>query len=194
MSIVGKQEKLGIFRMSPKQFARACELGVYGHKKVELLLGIPFAMTTNPPHDATVDQLAEALRPIVKPHGLKVLEEKTAKLAKSLPRPDVMAVRMVAGNYSRRHPGPADIALVVEVSDTTYARDQGLKYRQYAASGLPLYWIVRLDQRRIEVYSDPVGRGRDACYRSCQIYLEGDRVPILDSTLSVGEILPAPAQ
>jgi hypothetical protein len=66
-----------------------------------------------------------------------------------------------------------------------------LKYRRYAASGIPAYWIVKLDDRLIEVYSDPVGRGRGAKYRSCLTFLEGDRIPILDTTFVVGEILPA---
>ena len=42
----------------------------------------------------------------------------------------------------------------------------------------------------IEVHSDPMGRGKAARYRSCLTYAEGDRVPILESSFVVGDILP----
>jgi hypothetical protein len=65
-----------------------------------------------------------------------------------------------------------------------------LKWRQYAACGIPADWIVNLDERRVEVYSDPTGRGRGAQYRSCLTYLENDRVPILQGSFLVRAILP----
>jgi hypothetical protein len=40
----------GIYRMSPRQFRKAIEAGVFGERRVELLGGIPFIMSENPPH------------------------------------------------------------------------------------------------------------------------------------------------
>ncbi len=191
MSIAGKQAAIGVYRMTPRQFRVACEAGVYGEDRVELLAGIPFIMTKDPPHEVVVYRLAEALRPVVGPRGLLVFEEKSVKLGPWRPIPDVAIVRGPSANYNVKLPGAADISLVVEVADTTYPRDRGLKYRRYAASGIPAYWIVKLDDRTIEVYADPQGRGNVALYRSCLIYREDDHIPFLDEAFRVGDILPA---
>lgn len=147
-------------------------------------------MTKDPPHEIAVDLLSELLRTIVAASGLAVFEEKSAKLGRWRPVPDIMVVRGTLANYFRKLPGPGDIPLIVEVADTTYAKYRGLKWRQYAARGIPAYWIVNLADRRVEVYSDPTGRGRGAQYRSCLTYLESDRVPILHASFVVGAILP----
>jgi Uma2 family endonuclease len=171
-----------------------CESGIFRDEKVELLAGILFKMPTNPPHAVIVAVLAEVLRSIVKLSGLEVYEAKPTSVGMWwLPLPDIMVVRGPLMQYARRHPGPADITLIVEVSDTTYAKDRGMKYRKYAASGIPVYWIVKLNDRLVEVYTDPVGRGRDARYRSCMTYAESHRVPILNSSIAVADILPPPA-
>jgi Uma2 family endonuclease len=193
MSIVGKRGRLGIYRMTPRQFQRACEADIYGDDRVELLAGIPFIMTKNPPHEFVVAVLGTVLRPIVMAAGQEVYEEKSMKLGTWRPIPDLAIVRGPLANYQARLPGPADIALIVEVADTTYPKDRGLKYRRYAAAGIPAYWIVKLDDRLIEAHADPSGRGRAAHYRSCLTYHEGDRVPIFNSTFLVGDILPTPA-
>ena len=65
---------------------------------------------------------------------------------------------MVRGDedaYEDRHPGPEDIALVVEVTRSTVAKDRALA-RVYGPGGIPVYWIVNLPKRRLEVYSHPV--------------------------------------
>ena len=47
--------------------------------------------------------------------------------------------------------GPPD--LVVEItSGSTAATDRGAKREQYAFFGVPLYWIVDLEARHVEIY------------------------------------------
>ncbi len=55
----------------------------------------------------------------------------------------------------RAVPTPADIALIAEVSNTSYSKDFREFLRQYAAQAIPVYWIVNIDERRIEVYENP---------------------------------------
>jgi Uma2 family endonuclease len=50
----------------------------------------------------------------------------------SLPQPDLVLCRPV--RYRDRHPGPADIFLVVEISDTSLAVDLGQKLNLYKAA------------------------------------------------------------
>ena len=81
-----------------------------------------------------------------------------------------------------RHPRPRDVALLVEVSDTTYHRDRGRKWRRYASAGIPIYMIVRLKgpDTLIEVWTGPTGRGRVAHYTDVVRYSAraGESVPI----------------
>lgn len=49
--------------------------------------------------------------------------------------------------------------LVVEVAETSLARDRGLKSRLYAAAGIREYWIVNLVDDVIEVHREPGPEG-----------------------------------
>ena len=50
-----------------------------------------------------------------------------------------------------------DMALVIDVADSSLQRDRVHKGRIYAAGGVPVYWIVNLIDRQVEVYTDPSG-------------------------------------
>ena len=95
-----------------------------------------------------------------------------------------MVARGTRRAYLARHPEPAEIALVVEVSDTTYHRDRYEKYPAFAGSGIPVYWIVNLVMRCIEVYTDPGPEG----YRSQRDYHAGDVVPVIIDGVPLGQI------
>jgi Uma2 family endonuclease len=83
-----------------------------------------------------------------------------------------------------RHPSPADVSLLVEVSDSTLAIDREDKCRIYARAGIPTYWIVNLVDQQIEVYTSPVGDPTPAyCDRvdrhlgdAVEVILEGQRI------------------
>lgn len=55
------------------------------------------------------------------------------------------------------HPAAAEIALVVEVADSSLRRDRDLKKSIYARAGFAVYWLLHLNARRLEVYSEPSG-------------------------------------
>lgn len=71
------------------------------------------------------------------------------------PQPDVLVVKGTRSRYQVRPPNPADVALLVEISDSTYPRDSGERLRKFAEVGIALYWIVNIPARRIEVYESP---------------------------------------
>ena len=60
-------------------------------------------------------------------------------------------------HYLDRHPGPADLLLVAEVSDTTLRFDLTTKAALYARAGIADYWIVNLIDRQLEVFRQPAG-------------------------------------
>ncbi len=76
------------------------------------------------------------------------------------PEPDLCVVRGERDDYTDHHPSPADIALIVEIADSSLARDRGEKRDNYARAGIPLYWIVNLVGRQLEVSSNSTGGGQ----------------------------------
>ena len=75
----------------------------------------------------------------------------------SEPQPDLMLLKRQDDFYAAAHPTPADVLLLIEVSDTTVAFDKNVKLSLYARSMIPEVWIVNLPERTIEAYSAPSG-------------------------------------
>ena len=78
--------------------------------------------------------------------------------------------------------------MLIEVSDSTYAKDRGTKWRKYAACKVPVYWIVNLSLRQIEVYTDPSGRGKAAVYQVVKVYSADDLVPVVLAGREMGRL------
>ena len=102
---------------------------------------------------------------------------------RSEPEPDLAVVRGAIKDYATRHPGPEDVALVVEVTRSSVAKDRALA-RVYAGGGIPAYWIVDVPRRRLEVYENPAG-GK---YASRRILHESDTVSLIIDGQSFGPI------
>ena len=54
-----------------------------------------------------------------------------------------------------RHPGPDDILLLIEISQSTQAYDLGDKQKAYAAAGIQEYWVVDLKAKQMTVFRQP---------------------------------------
>jgi len=88
------------------------------------------------------------------------------------------------------------VALVVEVADASLDRDRSIKKQVYARAGIPVYWIVNLQERWIEVYTAPSGSVDVPDYRQHNDYAAGAEVPLLIEAreagrISVAALLPA---
>ena len=109
------------------------------------------------------------------------------------PEPDLWVARGPDARFADRHPGPAETALIVEVSDSSLSFDRGRKLRLYAAAGIPEYWIVNLVDRQVEVHREPLAaEGRYAVVEI--VRAEGVLNVTLDNvelgTLPIAELLP----
>ncbi len=108
----------------------------------------------------------------------------------SQPQPDAAIVAGCNDDYFDHHPGPSDIALVVEVSDSMLEEDQGTMQRIYARARLPVYWIVNIPERQLEVYIQPRA-GKNPAYRQCQVIAPPDSVSVTIGGTAVGPIAVA---
>jgi Uma2 family endonuclease len=185
-----------VWRLSVSQYHEMIRDGILGEDDpVELLDGLLVPkMTKTPPHRVATKLVSEALSRAV-PEGWYVDSQEPITLRESEPEPDVVVVRGDTRRYSDRHPGPADLALVVEIAESSLDRDQKLKKRIYAEAGIPVYWILNLVERRLEVCSEPSGTGERADYRHRRDFGPEDAVSLVVEgrevgTIAVGTLLP----
>ena len=156
---------------------------------IELLEGLLVQkMSKNPPHRAVTLLLRRTLERLIE-LGWYIDSQEPITTLDSEPEPDVTIVRGDTLDYLDRHPGPEAIALVIEVADATLRRDRGIKKRLYARAGIPIYWIVNLNQLQIEVYSQPDQTAPVPDYRQQQVYQGVDQVPVILDGIEVGQLL-----
>jgi Uma2 family endonuclease len=143
-------------------------------------------MTQNPPHRVAAELCGAELVRIVPADRYHVATAKPVRLPgrDSEPEPDRSVVRGSIRDYGDHHPGPGDIALIVEVADSSLADDRKLATEVYGPAGIPVYWIVDLVHRQVEVYTDPGPVG----YRATQVFAEGQSVPVVIDGQPVGRI------
>jgi Uma2 family endonuclease len=72
--------------------------------------------------------------------------------------PDLCLVRSERPAIETRHPQPADVFLVMEISDSSLRYDRDIKLPIYATAGVPEVWIIDLPNRILHVFREPAGR------------------------------------
>ncbi len=76
------------------------------------------------------------------------------------PEPDI-ALSRAGREFPRERPRPNEIALIIEVADSSLAFDLGVKLAKYAGAGIPEYWVVDLNANVIHIFRKPRGSGYD---------------------------------
>jgi Uma2 family endonuclease len=107
----------------------------------------------------------------------------------SEPEPDLAIVRGTLLDYADRHPEPKDLALVVEVADSTLKYDCDVKDKLYAQSGIEDYWVLDVKNRNLHVFRNPTSTG----YTSHLILTPPNSISplsFLNQSVSLLDILP----
>lgn len=92
----------------------------------------------------------------------------------SHPEPDVILLRQSVVELGE-HVLPAEIRLLVEISDTSLAFDLGQKARLYAPAGIAEYWVIDLKTRTVMVHRDAL----NGLYNSIAAYSEAEQLSAL---------------
>lgn len=90
----------------------------------------------------------------------------------SAPQPDLVLLRPRDDLYVHKHPGAADIFLVMEVADSSLEYDLTVKKALYAIMGIHEYWVVDLQNNRILCYSEPAADS----YSTVREFHRGDTI------------------
>ena len=179
-------------RWTLAEYRRMVELGILTPAdKLEHIDGHLVAkMPQNTPHRSSVVRLYTRL-PRYLPNGWWVMSQCPLEVGQQDPEPDGAVLRGADSDYDRRQPTAADCGLVIEVSDSSLREDRRVKAVLYAEAGIPTYWILIVEDRRVEAYSQPNG----STYATRTDYAPGQSVPlVLDGTavagIPVADLLP----
>ena len=162
--------------------------------KVELIEGVLVdQMPKNPPHESAIMRLNRRFVRLL-PDGWVLSPQGPVTFPTSEPEPDFSIARGAEADFDARHPEPDEVELLVEVSDSSLAFDRTDKWRVYGRGGVPVYWVVNVVDRRIEVYTDPTGPAAQPGYRTRTDYQPGMAVPVVlggvvAGTMAVSEVL-----
>jgi hypothetical protein len=180
---------LPIYRLSVAQYHAMAAAGILAEgDPVELLEGwLVRKMTKHPPHTLSTFLVRRSLERLL-PGGWYVNSQEPITTAESEPEPDLFVARGDPREYAERHPGPAEVSMVIEVADSSLGYDRAMKKRIYARAGIAIYWIVNLIDRQIECYSDPSGPVDAPDYRQRREYGIGETIPVMLDGEEVGSL------
>ena len=181
--------QLPFYRFTVDEYHRLGEAGILTEDHgLELLEGcIVQKMNLNPPHSVSV-KLCDSHIGSLLPTGWHTRVQDAVETDDSEPEPDLAVVRGSIRDYAKRHPGPSEIALLIEVSDSSVRRDR-YKCKIYGRAGVPYYWIVNLVDRQVEVYSEPTGPDATPGYRRRDDRGPQDDVPLVIDGREIARIV-----
>jgi Uma2 family endonuclease len=176
------------FKWSIDRYHRAIHTGILDDQSVELLQGEIVSM---PPegeaHAYYNTEVADYLRSLLGSRA-KIRDAKPITLPDdSEPAPDIAIVQPLGAVYLEHHPYPENIFWLIEVSNTTLAKDLGCKKEIYAAANIPEYWVINLQATELHVFRDLL----DGSYQQEIILTRGMIQPLSfpETTISVSRLL-----
>jgi Uma2 family endonuclease len=180
-------------RFTVDEYHRLIETGILSENdRVELLDGWILEMSPiGPPHATSVNLAAAALQDAL-PAGWYIRTQAPITLENGEPEPDITVVRGRIRDYATHHPFGGDVVLLIEVADASLQYDRLQKRPQYAAAGIPEYWIVNLLDRRLELFRNPAPGGdyQDTdsipAHGTVTLTIDGKQV----ASLAVADLLP----
>jgi Uma2 family endonuclease len=146
-------------RLSVQKYEAMVATGAFTESdRFELIEGALVEKMTRRERHATSSEKTRRVIERLLPDGWHARVEQPVRIPDrdSEPEPDLSVARGEPDDYLRHHPGPDDVALVVEVSDSTVAADRALA-ATYLGGGIPVYWLVNVRDRQLEIYTTDAG-------------------------------------
>jgi Uma2 family endonuclease len=103
------------------------------------------------------------------------------------PQPDIVVLTREFFNFTSTPPRPADLRLVVEVSDSTLYFDLSTKADLYARAGIVEYWVLDINRRRLIVHRNPLAGKHES------VMNYGENEPVAPLAAPHAEFRPAQA-
>jgi len=177
-------------RFTVDEYRAMAEAGILRpDERVELLAGEVIEMAAiGSRHAFCVDEFSERLATLALSGRARVRTQNPIRLdQENHPQPDIAVV--VRSNYAGEHPGPEDVFLLIEVSDSTVGFDRRHKLPLYAMYGIPEVWLSDVNSRTIEVHDEPMAGG----YARIRVYAPDERLSpaaFPDVVIAVADVIP----
>jgi Uma2 family endonuclease len=167
---------MAITNYSVDDYEEMIRLGVLTERdRVELIRGeIVPQMAIGPRHSTCVKGFNQLLTQRAAGRAVVGIQD-PVRLPDSEPEPDISLVRPPKERYLTRHPEPADILLIVEVSDSSLDDDRNIMRPLYAEAGIEEFWIANLRDDYLEVYRGP---RPDGTYQETRVLQRGQSTDI----------------
>ncbi len=177
-------------RINVDEYYAMAEAGILApHERVELIDGEIITMSPiGNEHAASVDTITDFLVPLVTGRAIVRVQSHLRLDEQNQSEPDLMLLKRREDYYRYRAPGPTDVLLLVEVSDSSLAFDRSVKLALYARFNVPEVWIENIPDRVVEAYTNPV----EGQYTESRIYRPGETITpgaFPDVSLSVSELI-----
>jgi Uma2 family endonuclease len=126
MGIADSPAVLQRHRLTVDEYYRMARAGVFAPEaRVELIEGEVIDMAPfGTRHASAVKKLNALLSAAAKGSAIVAVHDPLRLSNDSEPEPGLMLLRPRADSYAHAHPGPADVLLLIEVSDSTAACDR----------------------------------------------------------------------
>jgi len=125
------------------EYYKMAEAGIFTEsERTELINGEIFEMSPIGAYDsAAVSRATDLFVPLFKGKATVQVQQPVRLNEFSELQPDISLVIPRRDYYRLRHPGPSDVFLALEISDTSLRFDRDVKSRAYAAARIRETWI-----------------------------------------------------
>lgn len=177
------------YRWTRQEYEKMVEIGLFPPEtRLELIEGEIWEMAAHTSYHAAAITVIQRLLEQVYSEACHVRVQLPLALSDdSEPEPDLAVVEGGPADYWHEHPHTA--LLIVEVAYSPLDYDQERKRHLYARNGLPEYWILNLQEHKLEVYCEP----QEEEYLVKRILRAGDTVAPLShpsESIAIADLLP----
>ena len=178
-------------RFNVDEYYKMAEVGILRpDERVELLAGEIIQMAPiGSKHAYSVTQFTEEFFTQLGKRITVRVQNPVRLAAGNEPESDIAIVYRKDDGYVSAHPGPEDIALLIEVADSTVGFDRRHKLPLYAMHGIPEVWLGDVNTRSVEVHDEPMAGG----YARMRVYGPDETLSpaaFPDLLISVAAVMP----
>ena len=147
------------FLIDVNQYYKMAEAGIIQPTdRVELIEGEILTMSPiNSPHVGIINRLNKFLVRYLGDDASISIQNPIRINQRTEPEPDIVIAKYRKDEYGSKKITPKDIYLVVEIAASSLEYDRRVKIPLYAKSGIPEYWIINVEKKQIEQYTNPKG-------------------------------------
>jgi Uma2 family endonuclease len=180
-------------KITVKEYDLMYEAGIFQpDERIELINGELVKMAPmNAPHMSYVIRLSRIFTEKLGRRAIVATQLPIVLSDDSEPEPDISILHWRKDDYFSGKPTACDVHALIEVADVSLAYDREVKLPLYARASIPEVWILKVQDRQLEVYRHP----KDDRYTEKQLLQPSDTLALLafpDVPIALSEVFISP--